>query len=169
MIKKTLTAVVLAVATLCAFGAMAQALGLHRGGGREQFAREQFATDPFEIVLTPQQRQALLAMVKADRGKLQSLHERLHKAREALIGKLLSPQSPVDVSKETAELKAAQAAMVDERVAIALSARKLLTPQQLKDAAAFHSKLQDLRRQESQLIQQMEGGQRESLPPGPEE
>jgi Spy/CpxP family protein refolding chaperone len=164
MIKKTLTALVMAAATLCAFGAMAQALGMHRGGGREQFA-----IDPFQIVLTPQQRQALLAMVKADRGKLQSLHERLHKAREALIGKLLSPQSAVDVSKEAAELKAAQAAMVDERVAIALSARKLLTPQQLKDAAAFHSKLQDLRRQESQLIQQMEDGQRELPPAGPEE
>jgi Spy/CpxP family protein refolding chaperone len=160
MIKKLIPVIVLLTGGLFLSGAPAQAF--HRG-------REAIGMEPFEIVLTPQQRQALLSMVKADRGKLQSLHRRLHQAREALIEKLLSPDATVDVSKETAELKAAQAAMIDERVGIALAARKLMTPQQVKDAAAFHAKLRDLHRQEIELIRQMEGGKSELPPLGADE
>jgi Spy/CpxP family protein refolding chaperone len=147
MIKKIIPATLLAVAGLWVFGAAAQSF--HRG-------REQLSIEPFEIVLTPQQRQAILSLVKADRTKLQLLHERLHQAREALIEKLLSPDAKIDVSQQLAELKSAQAAMIDERVTIALKARKMLTAQQLKNAAAFHSKLQTLHEQEAALLQQMQ-------------
>ena len=150
--RKLILAILLVAGGLGAFGAPAQA---YRGGPA---GRERVAMMPFEAVLSPEQKQALLSMVKADQTKLQSLHQRLHQAREALIEKLLSPDASVDTSKEVAELKAAQAAMADERVAIALAVRKLLSPQQLKDAAAFHAKLEDLHRQEAALLQQMEGG-----------
>lgn len=161
MIKKLLLAILLAAGALGAFAAAAPAFP--EGPPR----RERLTMTPFEAVLSPEQKQALLSMVKADRNKLQALRQRLHEAREALIAKLLSKDASVDVSKEVAQLKAAQAAMIDERVAIALAARKLLSPKQLNDAAAFHTKLEDLHRQESALMQQMEGGK--DLPPGGEE
>ncbi len=148
MIRKVIAATVLALAGWWVLAAGAQ--GFHRG-------REPLSIEPFEIVLTPQQRQAILSLVKADRTKLQLLHERLHKAREALIEKLLSPDAQIDVGPQLGELKAAQAAMLDERIAIALKARKMLTAQQLKNAAAFHVKLQKLREQEAALLQQMGG------------
>ncbi len=153
MVRKLILAILLVAGGLGAFGAVAQAFGGGPAG------RERAAMMPFEAVLSPEQKQALLSMVKADKTKLQSLHQRLHQARDTLIEKLLSPDASVDVSKEVAELKAAQAAMIDERVAIALAVRKLLSPQQLKAAAAFHAKLEDLHRQEAALLQQMEGGQ----------
>ncbi len=159
MIKKLIPVIVLLAGGLFFSGA---AQAFHRG-------REPIGMEPFEIVLTPQQRQALLSMVKADRAKLRSLHQRLHQAREALIEKLLSPDATVDVSKETAELKSAQAAMIDERVGIALAARKLLTAQQLKDAGAFHAKLRELHSQEADLIRQMEGGKSDLPPMGGDE
>ncbi len=161
MVKKFLVLSVLVAIGLGVYSAGARAFpeGL-RGRGR-------FGMTPFEAVLSPEQKMALMAMVKADRNKFQALHQHLHDARDALIAKLVSPDASVDVSKEVAQLKAAQAAMIDERVSIALAARKLLTPQQLKDAAAFHAKLEDLHRQESALMQQMEGGQ--SREPGGEE
>jgi hypothetical protein len=153
MIRKLILAMLLVAGGLGASRAAAQA---YHGG--PPGSHERVAMTPFEAVLSPEQKQALLSMVKADQTKLQSLHQRLHQAREALIEKLLSPDVPVDVSKEVAELKAAQAAMTDEHVAIALAVRKLLSPQQLKDAAAFHAKLEDLHRQEAALLRQMEGG-----------
>jgi Spy/CpxP family protein refolding chaperone len=119
---------------------------------------------PFEAVLSRGQKHQLYSIVKADKAKLDALHQRLHEAREALIQKLFSPGDSVDLTKEVADLKAAQAAMVDERVAIALAARKLL-PQQLKDAAAFHSRLEDLHHQEAQLMQQIENSKNDPTPP----
>jgi hypothetical protein len=163
MVKKLLFVVLFAIVGLGAFAVAARAF--HEGPpGRE---RERLTMMPFEAVLSPEQKAALLSMVKADRSKLQSLRQNLHEAREALIDKLLSADTSVDVSKEVAQLKAAQAAMIDERVAIALAARKLLNPKQLKDAAAFHAKLEDLHRQEAALIQQMQGGK--ALPPAGDE
>jgi secreted Zn-dependent insulinase-like peptidase len=159
MIKKFIPATLLIAIGLFVFGAAAQAF--HRG-------HEPLSTEPFETVLTPQQRQAIFSLVKADRAKLQALHERLHKAREALIDKLLSPEATVDVSQQTAELKAAQAAMIDERVAIAVAAHKMLSPQQLKDAAVFHSKLRKLHEQEAALLQQMQGGKGDPAASGDE-
>jgi hypothetical protein len=158
---------------LILFAAMVYAAGrLGAGALAQDFPRrppghERMAMTPFEPVLNPQQKQTMSAMIKADRAKLQSLRERLHQAREALIEKLISPGASIDVSKESADLKAAQAAMVDERVAIALAVRKLLSPQQLKDAAAFHDKLEELHRQEESLLQQMGGG-KGGPPPGDE-
>ena len=158
MIRKIILSMLLVAGSLGALGAFAQAFPGRPAG------REGAAMMPFEAVLSPEQKQALLSMVKADRTKLQALHQRLHEAREALIEKLLSPDAPVDVSKQVAELKAAQAAMVDEHVAIALAVRKLLSPQQLKDAAAFHGRLEELHRQEAALLQQMGGGKSASPP-----
>lgn len=161
MVKKFLVLILLMAGGLGVYGAAARAFPEGpRGHGR-------LAMTPFEAVLSPDQKIALMAMVKADRNKFQALHQHLRDAREALIAKLLSSDATVDISKEVAQLKAAQAAMIDERVSIALAARKLLSPQQLKDAAAFHAKLEDLHRQESALMQQMEGGK--SLEPGGEE
>jgi Spy/CpxP family protein refolding chaperone len=151
MIKRCALAILFAAAGMGAFGAAAYA----RHGGPPGAGR--MAMMPFEAVLRPDQKQLLYTMVKADRAKLESLHRRLHAAREALIEKLLAQDPSVDVSNQVAELKAAQAAMIDERVAIALAARKLLSPRQLKDAAQFHAKLEELHRQESALLQQMEG------------
>jgi Spy/CpxP family protein refolding chaperone len=119
---------------------------------------------PFEEVLRPDQKHQLYTIVKADKAKLDALRQRLHAAREALIQKLFSPGPTVDLSKEIAELKSAQAAMIDERVAIAQAARKLLSPQQLKDAAAFHSRIEELHRQEAQLMEQMEGAKNSPAP-----
>jgi hypothetical protein len=151
MIKRCGLAILLAAVGLGALSAVAYA---RRGGPP---GAERMPMMPFEAVLRPDQKQVLYTMVKADRAKLESLHRRLHAAREALIEKLLSQDPSVDVSNQVAELKAAQAAMIDERVAIALAARKLLSPRQLNDAAQFHAKLEDLHRQESTLLQQMEG------------
>jgi len=153
MTRKFILTIGLAAGTLAAWVAAAQAF---HGGPP---GRERLTMTPFEAVLSPEQKQALLSMVKADKSKLQALHQRLHQTREALIEKLLSPDAAIDTSKEVAELKAAQAAMIDERLSIALAVRKLLSPQQLKDAAAFHAKLEDLHRQEAALLQQMEGKQ----------
>ncbi len=115
-------------------------------------------------VLRPDQKHAALHHREGGQGETDALHQRLHAAREALIQKLFSPGPTVDLSKEIAELKAAQAAMIDERVAIAQAARKLLSPQQLKDAAAFHSRLEELHRQEAQLMEQMEGAKNTPAP-----
>jgi Spy/CpxP family protein refolding chaperone len=150
MNRKVILAIVLVAGGLGAAVAAAQ----NHGGPS---SRERFTMMPFQAVLSPEQKQALYSTVKADRSKLKALHDRLHQAREALIKKLLSPDATVDVSKETAALKAAQAAMTDEHVAIALAVRKLLGPKQLKDAAAFHAKLEDLHQQEDALIHQMGG------------
>ena len=119
---------------------------------------------PFAAVLRPAQKRQLFSIIKADKSKLDALHQRLHAAREALIEKLFSPGPTVDLSKEVADLKSAQAAMIDERVSIALAARKLLSPQQLKDAATFHARLEELRRQESQLREQMENSNNAPAP-----
>lgn len=153
MFKKSFLAIALVAGGLNAFGAAAAQPYRNGPPGREGVVMM-----PFEAVLSPEQKQALLSMVKADQTKLESLRQRLHQAREALIEKLVSPDASVDVSKEVTELKAAQAAMTDERVAIALEVRKLLSAQQLKDAAAFHGKLEELHRQEATLLRQMEGG-----------
>jgi Spy/CpxP family protein refolding chaperone len=162
MRKKLILAIVLVAGGLGAAVATAQA---PHGGPP---GHERLTMMPFEAVLSPQQKQTLYATVNADRAKIQALHQRLHEARESLIEKLLSPDATVDVSKETAELKAAQSAMIDERVSIALATRKLLSPQQLKDAAVFHTKLEDLHRQEAALIGQMNSGRGDVPPPGDE-
>jgi hypothetical protein len=112
---------------------------------------------PFAAVLRPDQKQQLYSIVKADRAKIESMHRRLHAAREALIAKLLSSGAAVDISQEVAELKAAQAALIDERVSIALAARKMMSAEQLKAAAEFHAKLENLHRQESDLLRQTGG------------
>lgn len=161
MIKKPLLATLFGAVALTAFGAAAYAQhGEPRG--------DRMAMMPFAAVLRPDQKQQLYSIVKADRAKLESLHRRLHAAREALIEKLLSPGPTVDISKEVAELKAAQAAMIDERVSIALAARKMLSPEQLKAAAQFHAKLEDLHRQESDLLRQMGGPATGGEAPGEE-
>jgi hypothetical protein len=152
MTKQSIAAIVLIAGGLSA--AVAAAQGLHGGPP----GHERLGMNPFAAVMSAEQKQALYSTMKADRSKLQALHERLHKAREALMEKLLSANATVDVSQQTAELKAAYAAMIDERVEIAMAARKLLNPQQLKDAAAFHAKLQELHRQEDALVRQMQGG-----------
>ena len=149
MIKRCALAILFGAATLSAFGLSAHA----QHGGPPS---ERMAMMPFAAVMRPDQKQLLYSMVKADRAKIESLHRRLHAAREALIDKLLSGPS-VDISKEVAELKAAQAAMIDERVSIALAARKMMSSEQLKTAAEFHAKLEDLHRQESDLLRQMGG------------
>jgi Heavy-metal resistance len=147
--KRFALALLLAAGGLGVFGVS----GYARYGGPP--GRRHMAMMPFEAVLRPDQKLALYTMVKADRAKLEALHQRLHAAREALIQKLLSPEKSVDVSKEVAELKAAQAAMIDQRVDIALAARKLMSPKQLSDAAEFHAKLEKLHRQEAALLEQM--------------
>ena len=124
IVTRLLLAAVFMAATLTALVAAAQSYG----DGPPDHQRG--AMLPFEAVLRPDQKHQLYTIVKADKVKLQSLHQQLHAAREALIRKLLSPDQSVDVSKETANLKAAQAAMIDERVAIAVAARKLLSPRQ---------------------------------------
>jgi len=149
MIKRCALAILFGAAALFAFGLSAHA----QHGGPPS---ERMAMMPFAAVMRPDQKQLLYSMVKADRTKIESLHRRLHAAREALIDKLLSGPS-VDISKEVAELKAAQAAMIDERVSIALAARKMMSSEQLKAAAEFHAKLEDLHRQESDLLRQMGG------------
>ena len=151
MVKKYIASIVLVAGGLTA--AIAAAQGLHGGPPNH----ERLGINPFAAVMSAQQKQELYSTMKADRSTIQALHERLHNAREALMEKLLSPDASVDVSKESAELKAAYSAVIDERVKIAMAARKLLGPQQLKDAAAFHAKLQDLHRQEEALVRQMQG------------
>jgi imidazolonepropionase-like amidohydrolase len=149
MFKRLTVAIVLAAAC-CFVGFGAYAFNDVPPG------HERLSMTPFQAVLSPAQKKTLYSMIKADRAKLDALHQRLHEAREALIEKLLSSDSSVDVTKETADLKAAQAAMIDERVSIALAVRKLLSPQQLKDAAALHANLEDLHRQEAAILQQFE-------------
>lgn len=158
IVTRLLLAAVFMAATLTALVAAAQSYG----DGPPDHQRG--AMLPFEAVLRPDQKHQLYTIVKADKVKLQSLHQQLHAAREALIRKLLSPDQSVDVSKETANLKAAQAAMIDERVAIAVAARKLLSPRQLKDAATFHTRMEELHRQETQLMEQMESSKDSSVP-----
>ncbi len=157
IVNRLLFATVFMTAALTALVAAAQSDGGSAG-------RQRGAMLPFEAVLRPDQKHQLYAIVKADKTKLQTLHQRLHTAREALIQKLLSPDPSVDVSKETADLKAAQAAMIDERVTIALAARKLLSTQQLKDAATFHKRMEELHRQEDQLMEQMESSKGSPAP-----
>lgn len=160
MIKRRVLATLLAAAAVSTFGVAAYAQHGGPGGDRMEMM-------PFAAVLRPDQKQQLFSMVKADRAKLESLHRRLHAAREALIEKLLSGPA-VDINQEVAELKAAQAAMIDERVSIALAARKMMSPEQLKAAAAFHAKLEALHRQESDLLRQM-GGSMGGPAAGPQE
>jgi len=155
---KLVVALMLAVGAATAFGVAAYSQEEGPGGPHRS------PMMPFEEVLRPDQKHQLYAIVKADKAKLDALHQRLHAAREALIQKLFSPGPTVDLSKEIAELKAAQAAMIDERVAIAKAARKLLSPQQLKDAAAFHTRIEELHRQEAQLMEQMEGAKNSPAP-----
>jgi hypothetical protein len=150
MFKRWTAAMALATA-LTAIGVPAHAQ--HWEGPSERMARL-----PFTAVLRPDQKSQLYAMLKADGAKIEAIHRRLHAAREALIAKLLAPGPTVDIGKEVAELKAAQAAMIDERVSIALAARKLMSPEQLKAAAEFHAKLEELHRQESDLLRRMGSG-----------
>ena len=84
MIKRCGLAILLAAVGLGALSAVAYA---RRGGPP---GAERMPMMPFEAVLRPDQKQVLYTMVKADRAKLESLHRRLHAAREALIEKLLS-------------------------------------------------------------------------------
>jgi hypothetical protein len=149
VIKRCALAILFGAAALSAFSLVAHA---QHGGAPS----ERMALMPFAAVLRPDQKQLLYSMVKADRAKIESLHRRLHASREALIEKLLSGPT-VDISKEVAELKAAQAAMIDERVSIALAVRKTMSSEQVKAAAEFHAKLEDLHRQESDLLRQMGG------------
>ncbi len=110
-------------------------------------------TEPFEPVLDRDQRQMVRKILAADRTKLAILRERLGMAREALVAKLLSPGKEVDTSKEAAEIKSAVAALVDERINVALQVRKLLSPEQLARAAQLHAKLKELWTQERQLLE----------------
>ena len=160
MIKRCALAILVGAAALFTLGVAADA---QHGGP----PGERMAMMPFAAVMRPDQKQLLYSMVKADRAKIESLHRRLHAAREALIDKLLSGPT-VDISTEVAELKAAQAAMIDERVSIALTARKMMSSEQLKAAAGFHAKLEDLHRQESALLRQMGGPATGGEAPGEE-
>ena len=86
IVNRLLFATVFMTAALTALVAAAQSDGGSAG-------RQRGAMLPFEAVLRPDQKHQLYAIVKADKTKLQTLHQRLHTAREALIQKLLSPGS----------------------------------------------------------------------------
>src|SRR5208337_287148 len=106
MIKRWALATLFGAAAVSALGVAAHA---QRGGS----SGERMAMMPFAAVLRPDQKQLFYSMVKADRARIESLHRRLHAAREVLIEKLLAPGPIVDITKEVADLKAAQAALID--------------------------------------------------------
>ncbi len=113
---------------------------------------------PLMSVLEPQQRKQVHAIFMSDRSRLDLLHVQLREARQALITKLLSPAKTVDVTEEVAKLKQAQEQLIDERIKLALQARKIMSADQLAKVSALWSKWQSLREQERALFEEARNG-----------
>jgi hypothetical protein len=143
----------LGVAT-ASFAALVLASFTAYAGHGEEPEHRRMEMAPLLSVLQPQQRQQVNAIFMSDRSRLNLLHEQVREARQALITKLLSPEKSVDVSKEVAKLKQAQEQLIDERIKLALEARKIMTTDQLAKALALWSKWQSLRAQERELFEQ---------------
>ncbi len=109
---------------------------------------------PLLSVLEPEQRKQVHAIVMGDRARLDLLDARLREARQALITKLLSPEKTVNVTNEVAKLKQAQEELLDERIKLALQARKVMSTEQLGKASALWTKWQSLRAQERALFEE---------------
>jgi hypothetical protein len=125
-----------------------------RAGFGEGHGRGAMGMAPLMSVLEPQQREQVHAIFMNDRSRLDLLHAQLREAREALITKLLSPAKTVDVTDEVAKLKRAQEQLIDERIKLALQARKIMSSEQLAKALALWSKWQALRAQERALFEE---------------
>ncbi|MCL5044614.1 MAG: hypothetical protein M1336_04940 [Deltaproteobacteria bacterium] len=115
-------------------------------------------------ILEPQQSELVRNIFSSDQAELALLRLRLRLARRALITRLFSPEKRVDVTKEAAELKAAQAAFIDRRVALALKARRVLTPEQRAKALRLWQQWRNLRDQERSLRERAGTPQAPALP-----
>jgi hypothetical protein len=146
MKRKLRLAAALAVA-VCLLSVTAYAYHDHLGQRREP------VMGPLEAVANPSERPMIDAVFMGDRVRLEVLHGQMAAARKALIAKLLSPDRKIDVTKELAQLKHSQDALLDERVERALKARALMSPQELSEAFQLWTKWQRLREQERSLFE----------------
>lgn len=141
--KRATIALVALVALATVGSAAADGFHGHRQGGMGLMA--------LRAVLQPNQREQVKAIFKGEKQTLESLHQQLHEARQALVDKLLSSKQ-AEVSTEVSRLKQAEAAMTDEHVKIAFKIRSLFSPEQLAKASKIRTSLRDLRKQERALL-----------------
>ena len=114
--------------------------GGHRGGGGG------FGWPVLRAVgLSDEQKAQIRQIYAAHRPQLQALGQQIHAARQQLGDKLYSSTPPS--TADLASINQLRDQMAQERLAIALAIRNVLTPEQLAKAAQIRQQMQQLRQQ----------------------
>lgn len=139
---------VTAVALLCGTTAFAQGWGGpggHHGGGGG------FGWRILRVVgLSDAQKTQIRQVYANHRPTLQTLHQQLGAAQQGLGDKLYSATPPT--AADVAAVSQLRSQLAQERFAIQLEVRNVLTPDQLAKAAQIRQQLQQLRQQQRNLL-----------------
>jgi len=95
--------------------------------------------------LSDEQKAYIRQIYAAHRPQLQALGQQIHAARQQLGDKLYSAAPPS--TADLASINQLRDQMAQERLAIALAIRNVLTPEQLAKAAQIRQQMQQLRQQ----------------------
>jgi hypothetical protein len=134
-------------------------LGMGGGGGRQGW----FGPLPFRAVLSAEQRNSVRSFVQNDKTNIETLRNNVHQAKRALMAALLSSGSnsaiQSQIANEVHQLNQARAALMNEKIKMAMQTRSSMSTEQLTQAGSLWSKLQSLRQQEKALFQQARAGE----------
>lgn len=134
-------------------------LGMGGGGGRQGW----FGPLPFRAVLSAEQRNTVRGFVQNDKANIETLRNNVHQTKRALMAALLSSASnsavQSQVTNQVNQFNQARAALMNEKIKIAMQARASMSPEQLAQANGLWSKLQGLHQQEKALFQQARAGE----------
>ncbi len=95
------------------------------------------------VGLSDEQKAHIHQIYAAHRPQLQALGQQIHAARQQLGDKLYSATPPS--TADLASINQLRDQMAQERLAIALAIRNVLTPEQLAKAAQIRQQMQQLR------------------------
>ena len=128
------------------------------GGGRMRGGSPGFMF-PLVILkkldLTSAQKSRVREIMAAHRDTLRSLFERLEKEHDQLATKFFAPGSLTaeDLTSQTQSLSQLREALMNEGVKAALEIRKVLTSEQLGEAARLQNKMREMRAEMRQLLE----------------
>ena len=104
--------------------------------------------------LSVAQRQQVRALMRANRGKLDTLLDQLRGANEALADRLIgaAPVDPAALRPDVERVTQARQALMQHGIETALALRAVLTPEQLAGVRDKRARLHDLRKQMRELM-----------------
>jgi len=106
--------------------------------------------------LTPEQRDKVRTLMRANREQLRTLFDQLKRANETLASRLVGP-APVDAAAlkpDVERVAQARQALMEHGLTIALGLRAILTPEQLAAVTQKRTKLEGLQRQMRDLMRE---------------